>query len=121
VTKEQRPFVLLVEDNAPLRKVIAANLDRRGYLVLEAGSFLEALDCLSIKPQLIILDTNLPDATGWDVAEWAEAASISAPIIVISGSQPDRQTMRRFAPARFLRKPFAIRQLLDLAGMYAPV
>ena len=117
---KQKPFVLLVEDDAPLRKVIAANLDTRGYLVLEADSFQHALDQLSIKPQLMILDINLPDATGWDVAEWAKTVSVSAPIIVISGSQPDHRAMERFAPASFLHKPFHIRRLLDLAEMYVP-
>ena len=116
----QKPFVLLVEVDAQLRKVIAANLGARGYLVFKAGSFSEAVAQLAVKPQLMILDIYLPDATGWDVAEWAETVSASVPTIVISISRPDRRQMERFAPAGFLRKPFNIRQLMDLVETYAP-
>ena len=88
---QPKPFILLVEDDDYLRKVIAANLDARGYMTLEADSFSQAVDQLSIKPQLIILDIGLPDATGWDVASWAETVSVSAPMIVISASEPDHE------------------------------
>lgn len=119
--KQPRPFILLVEDDDNLRKVIAANLDARGYLTLEANSFSQAVEQLTIKPQLIILDINLPDATGWDIALWAETVSVCAPMIVISGSEPDRKQMERFRPTSFLCKPFNIRQLIQLIEMYTPV
>src|SRR5262245_15900454 len=118
---KQKPFVLLVEDDERLRRVIAANLDARGYIALEAGTFDEAVEQLSIRPQLLILDIWLPDATGWDLAKWAETVSVSVPTIVISALRPDRRQIDRFKPVSFLRKPFAIRQLMDLVEMYAPV
>jgi two-component system KDP operon response regulator KdpE len=116
----QKPFILLVEDDAPLRRVIAANLDKRGYFVLESATFRQALDSLSIAPQMIILDIGLPDATGWEVAEWAKTLDVSAPIIVISASEPDRRQMARFSPLTFLHKPFGIRELVDLIETYLP-
>src|SRR4051794_2957532 len=102
----QKPFVLIVEDDTQLRKVIAANLAARGYFVLQAGNFSQAVAQLAIKPQLIILDIRLPDATGWEVAQWMERVSLSVPTIVISAAAPDPHQMERFAPASFLRKPF---------------
>ena len=115
-----KPFVLVVEDDDRLRKVIALNLSERGYTVFQADSLNQAVDQFAAGPQLMILDINLPDATGWDVALWAETISALMPTIVISGSTPDRRHMARFTPMSFLGKPFDIRQLLDLVEMYTP-
>ena len=95
----QKPFVLVVEDDDRLRKIIATNLGARGYLVFQAGSYEQAVAQLAAGPKLMILDILLPDATGWDFAQWAETMSASVPTIVISGSKPDRRirlsTLRR--------------------------
>jgi DNA-binding response OmpR family regulator len=116
----QKPFVLVIEDDERLRKVIAANLGARGYLVFQAGSYEQAVAQIAAGPELMILDIILPDATGWDVAQWAETQSASVPTIVITGSKPDRRQMARHTPTSFLRKPFDIRQLVDLVEMYLP-
>src|SRR5437764_14980012 len=101
---KQKPFVLLVEDDERLRRVLAANLNADGYFVLEAGSFGEAVEQLSVKPQLMILDIRLPDASGWDIMGWAETVSAAMPTIVISAVKPERRQMERFAPTSFLGK-----------------
>jgi DNA-binding response OmpR family regulator len=116
----QKPFVLVVEDDDRLRKIIATNLGARGYLVFQAGSYEQAVAQIAAGPKLMILDILLPDATGWDVARWAQTVSASVPTIVISGSKPDRRQMARLTPTSFLRKPFDIRQLVDLVEMYLP-
>jgi DNA-binding response OmpR family regulator len=114
----QKPFVLVVEDDSRLRKVIAANLEARGYFVFEAETFREAIDRLAIRPQLMILDVHLPDATGWDVADWAQSESVQVPTIIISGYDLDRRKVKRIAPNNVLRKPFDIRQLMGLVDTY---
>jgi DNA-binding response OmpR family regulator len=116
----KKPFVLIVEDDDQLRKIIAANLGAHGYTVFQADSFNQAVDQFAAGPQLLILDINLPDATGWDVALWAETISALMPTIIISGATPDRRQMARFTPMSFLGKPFDIRQLLELVEMYVP-
>jgi two-component system KDP operon response regulator KdpE len=117
----QQPFILLVEDDAALRAMIARGLQASGYLVFQAGTFRQAIDEMAVKPNLMILDINLPDATGWDVADWLESMTSAVPIIVISGLQPSEERLRQFKPKAFLPKPFAIGQLLDLVQQYAPV
>jgi two-component system phosphate regulon response regulator PhoB len=114
----QEPFVLLVEDDVSLRKVIATNLVARGYMPFEADSFEHAIDMLAVHPQLMILDIRLPDASGWDVAEWADETAIPVPAIFISGYEPDRREMKRFEPCTFLKKPFDIKQLMSLVDHY---
>jgi DNA-binding response OmpR family regulator len=117
----QPPFILLVEDDADLRTMIARGLQAAGYMVLQAANFREALDEMAIKPNLMILDINLPDATGWNVADWLESVTSDVPIIVISGFTPDEKRLQQFKPRAFLPKPFAIEELLDLVQRYAPV
>ena len=65
--------ILIVEDDAALRRELARSLAAVGYLVFEAGTFREATEQMALKPALLILDLTLPDATGWDVAAWLES------------------------------------------------
>jgi two-component system KDP operon response regulator KdpE len=106
-------FILVVEDDAALRRSLTRNLTALGYLVLEAGTFREAVDQMAIKPALLILDLTLPDATGWDVAQWLAEITTPVPIILISGGTPDAAHVRRFHPVAFLPKPFTIDALLE--------
>lgn len=115
----QQPFILLVEDDADLRNMIARGLQAAGYLVFQAANFRQALDEMAVKPNLMILDINLPDGTGWNVADWLESLTSAVPIIVISGFTPDEKRLQQFKPKAFLPKPFAIEELLDLVQQYA--
>jgi DNA-binding response OmpR family regulator len=113
-------FILLVEDDERLRKVLTLNLQARGYKVLQAGSFQQALDRIAIKPCLAILDINLPDASGWDVADWLETQDVVVPIIIMSGhGAPTAQQWGKFHPVAYLPKPFSIDRLMYLVQEYA--
>jgi DNA-binding response OmpR family regulator len=60
--------ILLVDDEARLRQAIARSLTARGYQVTEAGNAATALSLADPgNVDLLVLDVNLPDATGWDV------------------------------------------------------
>lgn len=113
--------VLVVEDDARLRGIIARNLELLGYMVFEAGTFREATEQMAIKPALLLLDITLPDATGWDLAGWLESFTAPPPIIVISGTPPDAKHLRHFHPVAFLPKPFAIGDLLALVKQQVPL
>jgi DNA-binding response OmpR family regulator len=118
---KQQPFVLYVEDDEQLRHIVTRNLRAAGYMVFEADSFKQAVDRMAVKPNLIVLDINLPDATGWDVAAWLEQQTSPVPIIVTSGLPPDNRKIEHFEPKAFLPKPFSIDELLALVEQYAPV
>lgn len=119
---QQKPFILIVEDDASLRKVLTRYLQAAGYIILEARNFQEAADQITIKPNLMILDINLPDATGWDVADWLASFTEPVPIVVMSGeTQPSAQQLKKFKPQAFLAKPFDIETLLQLVQQYAPI
>ncbi len=116
----QKPFILIVEDDQPLLKVLTRYLQEVGYTVLQASSFQEAVQKIAIKPNLVILDINLPDGTGWEVADWLESFTKSVPIIVMSGvARPSMKQLQRAGVKAFLEKPFPIQALIDLVKHYA--
>lgn len=118
---QQQPFILLVEDDNDLRGILARSLQAAGYMVFQAATFREALDKMAAKPNLMILDISLPDATGWDVATWLEQQTAPVPIIVISGATtPTAGQWQHFSPKAFLPKPFSIDELLDLVEEQVP-
>lgn len=113
--------ILIVEDDARLRGILARNLAAAGYTVFEAGTFREATEQLVIMPALLILDITLPDATGWELARWLETLVAPPPIVVISGRTPDAKAMQHFHPVAFLMKPFPIGELLAAVRAQLPL
>ena len=111
------PFrrVLVVEDEAPLRRVIARNLTSRGVQVREAATVDEALQASSTEvPDLLLLDINLPDRTGWDVLRALKQRNILVPTIVVSAVRVSQSRLDEFQPMAYLPKPFPIDALLRL-------
>ena len=112
-----RPYqqVLLVEDEPVLRKVLARNLTVRGIVVREAGTVAAALDALAVEtPDLLLLDINLPDRTGWDVMREMNRRGTCVPTIVLSAVRVSQSRLDEFHPLAFLPKPFPIEALLRL-------
>jgi two-component system KDP operon response regulator KdpE len=119
---QQKPFILVVEDDGPLLKVLTRYLQAIGYTVLQATSFREAVDRIAIKPNLVILDINLPDGTGWDVADWLQSLTQDVPIVMMSTSaRPSPKQLNKVGAKAFLAKPFPIEALLSLVKLYAPL
>jgi DNA-binding response OmpR family regulator len=77
--------ILVVEDEATLRRLIARNLSARGHNVQEAETAGEALDSvIKDPPDLILLDINLPDQSGWNVMREMRRHGLDVPTIVVS-------------------------------------
>lgn len=102
--------MLLVEDEPHLRSVLVKNLARRGYRVAGAGTAAEAIaDCAASLPDVLVLDINLPDATGWDVLREIESRGLPRPaLVMLSAAPPLPSRLVEFGPLRFLEKPFPI-------------
>jgi DNA-binding response OmpR family regulator len=112
-----RPYrqVLLVEDEPVLRRVLARNLSVRGLVVREAGTAAAALDALAAdRPDLLLLDINLPDRTGWDVMREMNRRGTGVPTIVLSAVRVSQSRLDEFHPHAFLPKTFPIEALLRL-------
>ncbi|MGH2515652.1 MAG: response regulator [Ktedonobacterales bacterium] len=116
--------VLVVEDEHPLRRILTLNLARRGYSVAEAGSVAEAeeaIEASGVRFDLILLDINLPDLTGWDLLRHIATREATPPsarpaakVIVITATRPAQCRLDEFHPDAVLVKPFPISTFLRL-------
>jgi two-component system, OmpR family, KDP operon response regulator KdpE len=108
------PLVLIVDDEASVRKVLGILLRTHGMRAVEATSAGEALTrAAESGPDLVLLDLGLPDSDGIEVTrqlrEWT-----SVPIVVISarGKEPDKVSALDAGANDYLTKPFAHGELL---------
>jgi two-component system, cell cycle response regulator DivK len=79
--------ILIVEDNEHLRQILASILRFSGYEILEAETGAQAIaKALSGRPNLILMDLDLPDITGIDAAKAIRKTSTTARIPIIACS-----------------------------------
>jgi two-component system, OmpR family, KDP operon response regulator KdpE len=107
-------LVLIVEDEAQMRRFLRATLGAHGYRQLEAATAAEALRlAASHNPELVLLDLGLPDGDGLDVTrklrEWTQV-----PIVVLSarGREDDKVEALDAGADDYLTKPFGVGELL---------
>ena len=88
--------VLVVEDEASIREVIALNLRRNGMEVLEAGSAEEALTSLEQAPDCsaAILDVMLPGMNGFSLCETIRRSNQKIGIIILSAKGQEQDKIR---------------------------
>jgi DNA-binding response OmpR family regulator len=106
--------LLIIEDDDTLADLLAANLRAHGYEVTVAPTA-EAAQTLLVeraRPDLILLDINLPGDTGWSVLRSeAYRAAGSPPVIIASAMAVSPARLREFDVAGYLPKPFALETL----------
>jgi len=112
--------VLIAEDAASIRSIIAYLLRGRGYDVVESADGSDALEkALALRPDLIVLDVLMPGKTGFDVCAYLKAndATRSIPVLILtsvtrdSGKSDDH--WRKISGAdEFVSKPFKAHDLL---------
>jgi len=89
--------ILLVEDDEPLRKIIARGLRARSYRVVEAGTVKEGMEALRAgPPDLLITDLNLPDGNGVELVRECKALDAVRPVLVLSGTQEQEERIQAF-------------------------
>lgn len=114
--------ILLVEDDAPLGDVLARNLRARGHHPAVAPTAEAAVLAMAeVWPDVLVLDVNLPDMTGWDVLRRLTPADRERlSVIVISAAPISEKRVVEFQPLRHLQKPFPIEALVRLLNEAAP-
>ena len=102
--------ILVVDDDAEVREVVAEYLMDSGHRVLQAEGGLEALRVLDRASDidLVITDVRMPDISGIDLAERITREAPCPRVILISGYFVPQQVNRRV-----LRKPFRMQELED--------
>jgi len=106
--------ILIVEDDAAIRRLLRAALQRAGHQVAEAASAREGLSLLDIdKPDAVLLDLGLPDRDGLELIQLVKARS-TAPLIVVSARQETAEKVAALdlGADDYLTKPFDTEELL---------
>jgi two-component system KDP operon response regulator KdpE len=108
------PLILVIEDEAQIRRFLRASLSSHGYRLQEAATGEEGLTkAATFQPDLIILDLGLPDLDGLEVTtrlrEWT-----ALPVIVLSarGQEQDKVAALDAGADDYLTKPFGVAELL---------
>ena len=106
--------ILIVDDDRELRELIGFALRGAGYTVVEAGDGLEALrQHAAEKPDLVILDVNLPGIDGFEVCRRIRVAS-DTPVMMLTVRSEEADQVRGLdlGADDYLAKPFSPRTLL---------
>ena len=106
--------ILIVEDEAGIRRFLRAALGAEGYRVVESSTGHRAtIDAASHRPDLAIVDLGLPDIDGVDVVRRIRAWS-PMPIIVLSARIQERTKIEALDAGAddYVTKPFAVGELL---------
>jgi len=106
--------ILIVEDEDRMRKLIKDYLLRWGYIVVETGDGLEALEIFKKEqPDLIILDIMIPGIEGYEVANEIKRVS-NVPIIMLTAKSEEYDEVNgfKFGCDDYIKKPFSPKILM---------
>ena len=112
--------VLIVEDEQDIRELLAYNLEKEGYGTIQAADGKEGLDLArSRKPDLILLDVNMPDLDGLEVCRRIRG-HVSCPIIFLTARVEEADKLRGFAAGGddYVVKPFSLDELTARVGAH---
>jgi len=109
-----RQNILVVDDEAPMRKLLASNLKASGYIVQSAGDGSEGLKLIDEHPfDLLLLDISLPGPNGLQVLETLRGGA-NIPVLMLSARCRERDKVEALdlGADDYLCKPFGVAELL---------
>ena len=102
--------ILVVDDESRMRKLVKDFLAREGYVVIEAGDGMEAMDIFYEEKDiaLVILDVMMPKMDGWQVCREIRESS-KVPIIMLTARSEERDELQGFELGvdEYISKPFS--------------
>ena len=114
MTKDGVP-ILVVDDEAAIRRLLRSSLPPQGFAVEEAASGGEALEQIARSaPDLVILDLGLPDMDGVEVIRKIRGAGSKLPILVLSSRGDERGKVEalELGADDYVTKPFGMAELV---------
>ena len=115
--------VLIVEDNELNMKLFHDLLEAHGYNTIETRNGIEALDLArKHKPDLILMDIQLPEVSGLEVTKWIkEDDNLKAiPIIAVTAfaKKGDEEKIREGGCEAYIAKPISVVQFLETVDRF---
>ena len=104
--------ILLVDDEPSIRFLVARGLVAEGYDVMEAGDGEEAIKRLDDRPDLVVLDVEMPKVGGWDVLAEIRRRG-DTPVIMLTAEQGESARIHGLDMGAddYLGKPFSVAEL----------
>ena len=118
--------VLIVEDNELNMKLFNDLLEAHGYATLKTGHGIEAMELARAhKPDLILMDIQLPEVSGLEVTRWLKADDDlkSIPVIAITAfaMKGDEERIREGGCEAYLSKPISVAKFIATVKTYLDV
>ena len=119
--------IIIIDDDALIRRMVNRVLTGSGYQVLEAENGCDGMAVIhEQKPDLIITDLMMPEKEGIETVRELQMDSCKVPILVISGSDLDNRAMylnmaKKFGADATLKKPFRPAELLEAVAKLLPL
>lgn len=103
--------ILVVEDDKVLNKTLTYNLKSAGYMVDSVVTVADALDrCKQNEYELLVLDINLPDGSGFEVCRAAKERHVDTAIIFVTAKDMESDLIKGYEQGAddYVTKPFSI-------------
>ena len=115
--------VLVVDDDADIRKVVTQALEDEGYDVRGAADGREALASVrTLQPDLIMLDVRMPGVDGWQVLdELRSAAGEQTPVVVMTAEYTGQDRALQSGAQGYLAKPFELGELISCVDLHSQI
>ena len=115
--------ILVIDDEAPIRRVIALKLKNHGYRVQTAGDGEEGLRIIQTeKPHVVITDINMPRMDGKRLCEETDHLKRDRDFLTIvltaRISTDERRWIEKMHQTQFMEKPFSPSKLVDCIEQY---
>lgn len=102
--------ILVVDDEARMRKLVRDFLTNKGFAVIEAGDGEEAVDTFFVQKDiaLVLLDVMMPKMDGWEVLKTIRKYS-QVPVIMLTARSEERDELQGFSLGvdEYISKPFS--------------
>jgi len=112
----QRRTILVIDDDRELRESLVEQLSlEEEFVVAQAGTGQEGLDAAqAARPDLIVLDINLPDLDGREVCRRLKASGVRAPVVMLTAATSEEDTVQGLDAGAnaYVPKPFKMSVLL---------
>ena len=107
---------LIVDDNDPIRKIVALTLSSMNFIVATASSGDEGLDLFLKKPfDLVLTDLEMPGMDGWNLAFHIKGRAPKTQVVVMTGKE--REVILQSDNGKFvdavIYKPFLLEEVED--------
>jgi two-component system cell cycle response regulator DivK len=118
-----RKRILIVEDNALNLKLLVDLLDAHGYRTFSTGDGLEAINLArEIRPDLILMDVQLPDVSGLEITRWLKEDDRTKHIPVVAvtafAMAGDERRARDSGCDGYIAKPIMVADFLDTIARF---